>query len=76
VDEVWTLHLVAVGPSDPRKAEARYWATGFLVGARGFEPLTSSVSGKRSLQTELSALSGKGPGDTGAFEAAPGIEPG
>jgi hypothetical protein len=48
---------------------------GSLVGARGFEPLTSSVSGKRS-PPELSARcrdSIKRPGDH--LEAGTGIEP-
>jgi hypothetical protein len=44
------------------------------VGARGFEPLTSSVSGKRS-PTELSARVATVSSDLSSFEAGTGIEP-
>lgn len=44
-------------PSTPHSENPRKHG-GFLVGARGFEPLTSSASGKRS-PPELSARAGK-----------------
>ncbi len=47
----------------PRSREQR--ARSWLVGARGFEPLTSSVSGKRS-PPELSARAGTVPRDLSA----------
>jgi hypothetical protein len=43
-----------------------------VVGATGFEPVTSSVSGKRS-PAELRA---RGPDHIERVEAVPGIEPG
>ena len=45
-----------------------------MVGARGFEPLTSSVSGKRS-PTELSARAATVSRERLPLEAGTGIEP-
>jgi hypothetical protein len=50
-----------------------------LVGATGFEPVTSSVSGKRSpaeLRARAARSYGVGAAAANGLEAVPGIEPG